>query len=677
MIKKLEKADGQSMDIVESNIEQLKELFPEVFAEGKINFDRLQEVLGNYVVTDEDHYNFTWHGKRAAGRLAQTPSTGTLRPCPEESVDWDKTQNLFIEGDNLEVLKLLQKSYHQKIKMIYIDPPYNTGNDFVYEDDFKDGVKNYLAITGQLDGEGKKTGTNSSAAGRYHTNWLNMMYPRLKLARNLLRDDGVIFISIDDEEQTNLKKLCDEVFGEENYINTVSVNMKNIAGASGGGEDKRLKKNIEYLHIYAKNYYDFPSFENVYDKIKISDLVEKYKEEGKSWKYTTALVYDGDKEYLASTVDGDGNEIKIYARRNAIIKSINQIIKDESISEGEAYKKYAKRIFQTAMPQSSIRPRIMKKLLELKISEDFISIEYTPKSGKNKGNLYEQFYKGDSCRLLAWLGDVSEEIDGELYKKEMQGTYWDFANETKNLTKEGNVSFPNGKKPLALLKRLLNMQSEKDYIVLDFFAGSGSTAHAVIQQNIEDNGNRRFIMVQLPEKAELDPESDDSFKNIAELSKERIRRSAKKIKEENPLFSGDLGFKVFKLDTANIKTWEAGFDTLKDDLIAAADYIKQNRSSDDIVYELLLKYGLDLTVPIETRTIAGKKVYSIGLGALVVCLDNDVPMETVNGIGALKEELQPEIMRVVFKDSGFKDDIVKTNALQILKRFGIEDIKSL
>jgi adenine-specific DNA-methyltransferase len=259
----------------------------------------------------------------------------------------------------------------------------------------------------------------------------------------------------------------------------------------------------------------------------------------------------------------------------------------------------------------------------------------------------------------------------------MQGTYWDFASETKNLTKEGNVSFPNGKKPLALLKRLLNMQSEKDYIVLDFFAGSGSTAHAVLQQNIEDNGNRRFIMVQLPEKAESDPESDDSFKNIAELSKERIRRSAKKIKEENPLFSGDLGFKVFKLDTSNIKTWEAGFDTLKDDLIAAADYIKQDRSSDDIVFELLLKYGLDLTVPIETRTIAGKKVYSIGLGALVVCLDNDVPMETVNGIGALKEELKPEIMRVVFKDSGFKDDVVKTNALQTLKRFGVEDIKSL
>lgn len=217
-MQKLEKADGQSMDIVESNIEQLKELFPEVFAEGKINFDRLQEVLGNYVVTDEDHYNFTWHGKRAAGRLAQTPSTGTLRPCPQESVDWDKTQNLFIEGDNLEVLKLLQKSYHRQIKMIYIDPPYNTGNDFVYEDDFKDGVKNYLAVTGQLNDEGKKKGTNSSAAGRYHTNWLNMMYPRLKLARNLLRDDGVIFISIDDNEQPNLRKLCDEVFGEENFI---------------------------------------------------------------------------------------------------------------------------------------------------------------------------------------------------------------------------------------------------------------------------------------------------------------------------------------------------------------------------------------------------------------------------------------------------------------------------
>lgn len=679
---KMEKLDGKTMDVVEHNIAQLQELFPEVFAEGKISFDKLQELLGNYVSETEDHYNFTWHGKRQAGTLAQTPSTGTLRPAKEESVDWDTTQNLFIEGDNLEVLKLLQKSYHRQVKMIYIDPPYNTGEDFVYEDNFKDGIQNYRAQTGQLDENGNLLSSaskkNSATTGRYHTNWLNMMYPRLKLARNLLQNDGAIFISIDDEEQVNLKKICDEVFGEENYVNTISVNMKNIAGASGGGEDKKLKKNVEYLLVYVKSYSEFQSFENAYDYIPIGQMVQQYRDEGKSWKYTSVLLYEGDKDYLDSTVDGDGNEIKIFTRRNPIIKSINQVIKDENLEEKEVYRKYAKRIFQTAMPQSSIRPRVIKKVEELGCNEDFYSIEYVPKTGRNKGQTYEQFYKGDSFRLLAWLGDVAEEVDGELYKKELQGTYWDYASETKNLSKEGSIPFPNGKKPVAMLKRLLSMQSEKNCLIIDFFAGSASTAHAVMAQNLEDQGNRRYLMVQLPEVCPKDSDFyKDGFINIAEVSKERIRRAAKKIKEENPMFAGDLGFKVFKLDSSNIKRWDADFETLEQDLLGAVDYIKNERSSEDVLYELLLKYGLDLTVPIETRTIAGKTIYSIGLGALVVCLEKDVSMDVVSGIGKLKEELNPEIMRVVFKDEGFKDDVVKTNALQTLKRFGIEDIKSL
>ena len=248
-IKKLEVKDTQSANIIEQNIEQLKQLFPEVFSEGKIKFKQLEELLGNYVSKDEDHYNFTWHGKIKAGRLAQAPSTGTLRPAKDESVDFDKTKNLFIEGDNLEVLKLLQKSYHRKVKMIYIDPPYNTGKDFVYKDNFKDGVKNYLEMTGQVDGEGKKLGTNSSAQGRYHTDWLNMMYPRLKLARNLLQDDGVIFISIDDHEQVNLKKLCDEIFGEENFVSTLPtiMNLKGNHNAFGFSDTH------EFTIVYAKS----------------------------------------------------------------------------------------------------------------------------------------------------------------------------------------------------------------------------------------------------------------------------------------------------------------------------------------------------------------------------------------------------------------------------------------
>lgn len=642
MIKKLEKADGQSMDIVENNIEQLKELFPEVFAEGRINFDRLQEVLGNYVVTDEDHYNFTWHGKRAAGRLAQTPSTGTLRPCPQESVDWDKTQNLFIEGDNLEVLKLLQKSYHRQIKMIYIDPPYNTGNDFVYEDDFKDGVKNYLAVTGQLDDEGKKKGTNSSSAGRYHTNWLNMMYPRLKLARNLLRDDGVIFISIDDNESLNLRKIADEIFGEDCFIADVTV----VNNLKGRNDKKYIATANERLFMYVKSY----QFEECGLALPESRISE-FKEEDNLGKY----------RLLGLRKRGGADT------RDARPKMFFPIYADPSSGKVSLNKSdiYSIEMLPRKSDQSDGCWRWGTETVGLRLEQ----LVAKPVGSDGRYDVFEKDYL---------------ETDGELRrikpKSVMSGADYSTDGATKSFRSLMNEIDFSSPKPVPFIKDLLSysMLPDKHDIVLDFFAGSATTAHAVFEQNAEDNGKRRFILVQLPE---IVPSSEAAYqagyKNIADISKERIRRAGKKIKEENPLFSGDLGFKVFKLDTSNIKTWEAGFDTLKDDLIAAADYIKQDRSSDDIVFELLLKYGLDLAVPIEMRMIAGKKVYSIGLGALVVCLDNDVPMETVNGIGALKEELKPEIMRVVFKDSGFKDDVVKTNALQTLKRFGIEDIKSL
>lgn len=357
-----------------------------------------------------------------------------------------RDDNLIIRGNNLLALHTLKHAYAKKIKLIFIDPPYNTGSDsFKYNDSFN------------------------------HSTWLTFMKNRLEVAKELLKEEGVIFVQCDDNEQAYLKVLLDGIFGEENHINTIAVKMKNVAGASGGGEDKKLKKNIEYLHIYARSYSSFTSFTNVYNYIPISDVVEQYREDGISWKYTTALIYEGDKEYVGATVDGTGEEIKIYSRNNAIIKSINQIVRDEGISEDEAYKKYAKKIFQTAMPQSSIRPRVMEKVNALNIDNDFYSIEYVPKSGKNKGVTYEQFYKGKSFRLLAWLGDVSEEIDGTLYKKDMQGTLWDFVGETKNLTKEGSVELLSGKKPEKLLQRIIEMSTNQDDLILDFHLGSGTT----------------------------------------------------------------------------------------------------------------------------------------------------------------------------------------------------------
>lgn len=402
----------------------------------------------------------TWIGKEEQPKLEPR----ILIEDPEKSYGDKNTENMLIYGDNLLALKALEQDFTGKIKCIYIDPPYNTGNAFEY---YEDGLE--------------------------HSIWLSLIRPRLELLKNLLSEEGKIFIQIDDEEQAYLKVLMDEIFGRQNFINTISVNMKNVAGASGGGEDKRLKKNIEYIHIYAKNYLSANIFENAYDYIPVINIVQNYREEGKSWKYTSVLVYEGRKEYIGSTEDGDGNEIKIFCRYDPIIKSINQIIREENLSEEEAYSKYYRSIFQTAMPQSSIRPRIIEKITELNINHDFFSIEYIPKTGRNKGIQYEQFYKGYNFRLLAWLRDVSEEIDGILYKKELQGTYWNYASETKNLTKEGQVQFPNGKKPEALIRRILQIATKEGDFILDSFLGSGTTAA------VSHKMKRNWIGVELGE----------------------------------------------------------------------------------------------------------------------------------------------------------------------------------
>lgn len=384
----------------------------------------------------------------------------------------DDSCNFLLEGDNLHSLKLLEKTHRGRIDLIYIDPPYNTGNkDFMYNDTYVDVVDNYR-----------------------HSKWISFMAERLKIARNLLTNEGCIFIQINDIEFAQLKMLCDEIFGEENFLNIISVNMKNIAGASGGGEDKKFKKNCEYILIYAKNYNCLPVFNGAYTYTEMSELIQQYLDEGKSWKYTSVLVNMGNKEYVGSTVDGDGNEIRVYRRHNVETLSVNQIAKRDGITLKEAYKKYGINVFRTTNAQSSIRTRVIDFRRENNINDQYLSIEYVPKTGKYKGEVYEQFYKDDNCNLFVWLRDTSEIINGELYKKDLQGTYWDANAWMKNLTKEGDVEFAKGKKPVDLIKQIISLYPQKDSLVLDFFAGSGTTGHAVLAVNNDDGGSRQFIL---------------------------------------------------------------------------------------------------------------------------------------------------------------------------------------
>ena len=638
-IEKLDpKTDGSTANIVEQNVAKLRELFPDVFTEEKLDVDALRETLGDYIDDRQERYSFTWNGKGLAKRIAQTPSTGTLRPCPKESVDWDTTQNLFIEGDNLEVLKLLQKSYHRRVKMIYIDPPYNTGAEFVYPDDFQDSLANYKQITKQLDAEGRSLAVNAETSGRYHTDWLNMMYPRLKLARNLLRDDGLIFISIDDCEAANLRKVCDEVFGEENFVSQIV--WKKTYG--GGSKIKYVVDLHEYILCYARALSSIPNID-----LPPDPETRKYYT-GRDSKFATRGPYRT-QPLATNSMDARPN------LRFPIVWQGNEIWPEKQ------------------WQWSKDRVDAALKNDELIISEA---------SGKW------------SVRYKQYLIDENgEERAAKLFSL-LEGPY------TQKGTDEIKSLFGNGKvftfpKPSELIRQLAwTTWKDSDAIILDFFSGSSTTAQAVLNINAEDGGQRRYIMVQLPEPCPDDSDAaKEGYKTIADIGKERIRRAAKQMaaaqKEKTRDAKGklpgtsdpakvlDLGFKVFKLDASNIKPWDADFDNLKEALLNAVENIKPDRTEADVLYELLLKYGLDLAVPIEERKIAGKTVHVIGAGALIVCLADKVSLDTVEGIAKLKAELKPEVMRVVFKDAGFKDDVVKTNAVQILRQVGIEDVKSL
>ncbi|MDZ4171252.1 MAG: site-specific DNA-methyltransferase [Methanobacteriaceae archaeon] len=641
---------GESLDILSENISKLKELFPEIVTEDKIDFDKFKQVFGNYVEDSPERYNFTWKGKSAALRLAQTPSTGTLRPCKEESKNWDRTENLYIEGDNLEVLKLLQKSYYGKIKMIYIDPPYNTGRDFIYKDSFSDNLKNYLQITGQLDESGNKISTKTDISGRYHTNWLNMMYPRLRLARNLLNEEGVIFISIDDNEVDNLKKMCNEIFGEENFIGCAGRITK-----KSNNKGDFWAPNFDYILTYTKNIRLTHTFFGGAN-IDAYNLVE---EDGprKGEKYQLVRLY-------MSTIQNRNPEQRFWIEcpDGSNIIPPGSTFPPERPALGDGIWRWTRKKFNKE--QDKI---VIKKVR----SSNLLNDDKKPA----KWNVYTKTYLNDviansSAKPNSFIeGHINQIGSHELNKLKIPFDY---------------------SKPSTLIKYLKEVSKTKDDdIVLDFFSGSATTADAVIQFNSEYGSSCKFIMIQIPEPVDEKSEAfKENYLNICEIGKERIRRAGDKIVSEmnqngqTALDSKlntdlDIGFKVFKLDSSNLSKWDPEYDNLEQTLLDSVENLVPGRNNLDLVYEIMLKYGINLTLPIKEYQIQNKKFYSIGFGALIICLDDNLTSSLASEIIKLKDELSPEVMRVVFKDNGFASDSDKTNIKETLKTNGIEEFVTI
>lgn len=660
----------------DENYKKLAEMFPNAVTEaidettGKVvrAIDKdvlMQEISCKVVDGNEERYQFTWPDKKKSVLLANAPINKTLRPCREESVDFDGTENLYIEGDNLEVLKLLQETYLGKIKMIYIDPPYNTGNDFVYEDDFAENTDEYLANSGQFDDEGNRLVQNTESNGRFHTDWLNMIYPRLKIAKDLLTEDGVILVHIDDNEYENLTKLGNEVFGEANFINIVTVKTK-IGGVSGSSEGKSLKDATEFIMIWAKNK-TMLEFNPTYIKQKLFDRIKSYETEGKSWKYTSIMTKLDGKEVIKTD---EKRNIVYYGYRTLETMSITAFAKQQGITEEDVYNKYADRIFQTTNAQSSVRQTVMKETA--KFDYPMYGCEYVPIKGKNEGSTIEILYKGEQRRMMMFLSNAVSRIDGTYYYLDKITTLWDDI-QYNNLTKEGNIEFPNGKKPIKLLQRIIELTCDKDSIILDFFSGSASTAHAVMQLNAEDGGKRKFIMVQIPEETSEKSEAYKAgYKNICEIGKERIRRAAKKIAEENPKAKFDGGFRVLKLDSSNMKDVyynpEDFYSYFLDNLV---DNIKEDRTPEDLLFQVMLDLGILLSSKIEESVIGGKKVFNVENNYLIACFDENVTEDVITEIAKHKPYY------FVMRDSSMANDSVATNFEQIFASYSPDTIRKV
>lgn len=632
-MKIMKKESNMNFDNVRENIESLKSLFPEVVNESGLNFETLQQLLGEKIEDDDEKFGLTWFGKNKARQFAMLQSIGTLRPCQKESVDWETTQNLFIEGENLEVLKLLQKSYANKVKMIYIDPPYNTGKEFIYPDHFQDNLDTYLKYTNQKTEEGVKTSSNTESTGRFHTKWLNMMYPRLILARKFLSHSGIIFISIDQVEIANLRLIMDELYGEENFLALLTRRAMHTVRNSS----KDFNLHADYLLVYAK------------DKSWFGESPDRY----------IRQFSDKSANYPHDDEDGRGS------------------YKLDPLHARNYYRPY-EHTFRNGVvwkpPPGSYPRYAISTLSEMETQNRIAFLDEGPKAKRYLSEVQE----GVPPNTILESKDVGFNSDG--------------TRELRKVLKKDKV-FPQPK-PTRLIRYLIQLIKDPNAIVMDFFAGAGTTAEAVMLQNAEDGQNMRCISIQLPEltyeikDGEKVPKTrntsafEEGYESIAEICKDRIKRGARLIKEKFPEYEGDLGIKVFKLDSSNIRPWNPTKENFEETLFDQIDHLVEGRSEEDILYELLLKRGVELTVPIENRILANKTVYCVSDGKLFACLDESIKKNEIEALGQGIIDWRAEFhsvldSHVVFRDSAFADDIAKTNMLAILEQNGIAYVRSI
>lgn len=625
----MDKLTMQSPDQVQGNIEKISQLFPNVITEVKdengklkkvIDFDLLKQELSDTIVEGEkERYQLTWPGKKEAILHANTPTDKTLRPVKGDSVDWDNTQNVYIEGDNLEVLKLLQESYLNKVKCIYIDPPYNTGNDFVYKDDFKETTDEYLEESGQVDEEGNRLFQNTESNGRFHSDWLTMMYSRLKIARNLLRDDGVIFISIDDNEVDNLRKICDSIFSG-NFVAQITV----LCNPKGRSQDKYFATNHEYLLVYSKSNLPkgFFSIEKEEEQIE-----NEYPEEDEKGRYRLLELRNTHREF------GKHNRKNLFypiyvnpMDKKLSFDPVDGFIKVEPIWDDG---------FEGCWTWEKNKAIREKNLLVAK------------KNSRGRWKIYRKNYAEGATKMLKTI------FNNKLF-------YTEKGQESFSTLFFSRAKLFQSPKSVDLIKMLIKTVAKEKDIILDFFSGSATTAHAVMQLNAEDGGNRKYIMVQLPEPTAKNSEAYKAgYKNICEIGKERIRRAAKKIKEETGA-DIDYGFRVFRVDSSNMKdVYYTPEKFTQTELFSLQSNIKEDRTSEDLLIQVMLECGLELSLPMETKEIKGKTVHFVAGNSLVACFEDEVPEDVIEAIA----EEQP--LRVVFRDSSFANDEDRINVEEI------------